>query len=100
MTTTTQQRAGLAWHEAELISERDRLAREVHDVLSHTLGAVSIQLAALDSRIAAGDAPADVHERIEALHRLVGESLDEARDAVRALRADGRHLIRRLKVPM
>jgi signal transduction histidine kinase len=86
-------RAALARHEAALISERDRLAREVHDVLSHTLGAVSVQLTALDSRVAAGDAPTDVRERIEAIHRLVGEGLGEARDAVRALRGDGLSLL-------
>jgi signal transduction histidine kinase len=77
----------------ELVSERDRLAREVHDVLSQTLGAVSVKLTALDSSVAAGDEPADVRERIEALHRLVGEGLGEARGAVRALREDGLSLV-------
>jgi signal transduction histidine kinase len=93
MTAAAEQRPALAWGDAELVSERDRLAREVHDVLSHTLGAVSVQLTALDSRVAAGDEPTDVRERIEAIHRLVGEGLGEARDAVRALRGDGLSLV-------
>lgn len=96
-TATTEQRAALAWHEAELISERVRLAREVHDLLAHTLGAVSIQLTALDSRVAAGDAPDSVRDRIGAIHRLVGDGLSEARDAVRALREDGLPLETRLR---
>jgi signal transduction histidine kinase len=97
MTTTMEQRAGLAWAEAALIGERNRLGREIHDVLAHTLGAVSIQLTALDSRVAAGDAPEDLRERIGAIHRLVGEGLDEARDAVRALREHGLPLVKRLR---
>ena len=70
----------------ELSRERARLRREIHDILAHTLGAVSVQLTALDSCVAAGDAPADVRERISDMHRLVRDGLGEARDAVRSLR--------------
>jgi signal transduction histidine kinase len=83
---TAERRAVLADREAELTSERNRLGREIHDVLAHTLGTVSIQLTALDSRLGAGDPPEALRARVRALHELVGEGLDEARDAVRALR--------------
>jgi signal transduction histidine kinase len=94
---SAEQRAALAWAETELINERNRLGREIHDVLAHTLGAVSVQLSTLDSCVAAGAAPADVRDRIEAIHRLVDEGLGEARDAVRALRDQGPPLVRRLR---
>jgi signal transduction histidine kinase len=83
---TAERRALLADREAQLTSERNRLGREIHDVLAHTLGTVSIQLTALDSRLGAGDPPDALRTRVRALHELVGEGLDEARDAVRALR--------------
>lgn len=42
-------RAALAGQEAELAAGRNRLARDLHDVLAHTLGALSIQLTAIDT---------------------------------------------------
>jgi signal transduction histidine kinase len=97
ISTSAQPWVALKWAEAELISERNRLGRDVHDVLAHTLGAVSIQLTALDSRIAVGDSQTDVRDRIKAIHRLLSEGLGEARDAVRVLRQDGLPLLARLE---
>jgi len=85
---TAQRRLALADREAQLVTERNRLGREIHDVLAHTLGAVSIQLTALDSRLDAGDTPEALRARVRGLHGLVGDGLREARDAVRALRDD------------
>ncbi len=85
---TAQRRVALADREAQLVSERNRLGRELHDVLAHTLGAASIQLTALDSRLAAGDSTEQLRERVRGLHGLVGDGLREARDAVHALRDD------------
>jgi signal transduction histidine kinase len=85
---TAERRLALADREAQLVTERNRLGREIHDVLAHTLGALSIQLTALDSRLDAGDAPETLQARVRGLHSLVGEGLREARDAVRALRDD------------
>jgi signal transduction histidine kinase len=85
---TAERRVALADREAQLVTERNRLGREIHDVLAHTLGAVSIQLTALDSRVAAGDPPEALRGRVRGLHSLVGDGLQEARDAVRALRDD------------
>jgi signal transduction histidine kinase len=80
--------AELARLDAELADERNRLARDLHDVLAHTLGALSIQLTAIDSLARKHQVPATLQEQIERGTRLVGAGLEEARQAVRALRED------------
>lgn len=72
------------------LAERNRLAGEIHDVLAHSLGALAVQLDALDAMLAAG--PPD-HGTLQQARTVVGrsrrlavEGLDEARRAVRALR--------------
>jgi signal transduction histidine kinase len=85
---TAQRRLALTDREAQLVNERNRLGRDLHDVLAHTLGAVSIQLTALDSRLEAGDSVDELRARLRRLHSLVGDGLLEARDAVNALRDD------------
>ena len=42
-------RAEVERERAELLSERNHLAREIHDVLAHTLAALSLQLEAFDT---------------------------------------------------
>ena len=83
---TAYERAEVVRREAELVGERNRLGRELHDVLAHTLGALSIQLTALDTLVRTGASRDDLRLQIERGHQLVGEGLDEARQAVRALR--------------
>jgi signal transduction histidine kinase len=73
---------------AEIASERNRLGREMHDVLAHTLGALSIHLTALDTLARNGAGQQELTKQIERGQQLVGEGLDEARQAVRALRGD------------
>jgi signal transduction histidine kinase len=72
---------------AELLSERNHLAREIHDVLAHTLAALSLQLEAFHTVVDGepGTSPA-VREQLERTSLLVREGLDEARGAVGALR--------------
>ena len=78
---------------AELLAGRNHMARELHDVLAHTLSALSLQLEALDATIDNGPAPsADVLEQLELTKRLVRAGLDDARGAVRALREDAPQL--------
>src|SRR6185312_7381007 len=70
-------------------AERNRLARELHDVLAHTLAALSLQLEAFATVVDAEPAPSQrVREQLERTRQLVREGLDEARGAVRALRHD------------
>jgi signal transduction histidine kinase len=88
LVATARQRADVIRREAELVGERNRLGREMHDVLAHTLGALSIQLTALDTLVRTGASRNQLHTEIQHSHELVGEGLDEARQAVRALRDD------------
>lgn len=73
---------------AEVADERNRLGREMHDVLAHTLGALSIHLTALDTLARNGAGQQELAAQIERGQELVGAGLDEARQAVRALRGD------------
>ncbi|MGQ4402643.1 sensor histidine kinase [Streptomyces hayashii] len=94
---TERRRTAVARAEAELAGERNRLGRELHDVLAHTLGALSIQLTAIDT-LARNNAPRDkLITQIELGHELVSTGLDEARQAVRALRGESAPLAAQLE---
>jgi signal transduction histidine kinase len=73
---------------AAALEERGRIARDLHDVLAHSLGALSVQLelaeALLDER---GDT-AGALKHVRRSRRLAVQGLTEARNAVAALRAD------------
>jgi signal transduction histidine kinase len=84
----TEARAEAERARAELLDGRNHLARELHDVLAHTLSALSLQLEALDALVSTGGSAAAVREQLDSTKRLVREGLDEARGAVRALRDD------------
>jgi signal transduction histidine kinase len=85
----TEARAEAERARAELLVGRNHLARELHDVLAHTLSALSLQLEALDALMGAGPPTTpEVRGQLDSIKRLVREGLDEARGAVRALRED------------
>lgn len=70
------------------LAERARLAREIHDVLAHSLGALGIQLQTVEALLSdRGDIPGAL-ERIVQAQRLVAEGLEETDRAVQALRTD------------
>jgi signal transduction histidine kinase len=79
-------RAALA--EAVAVEERSRLARDMHDVLAHSLSALALQLEA--TRLLARERGADpeVVQGVERAHHLAAGGLDEARRAIAALRGD------------
>ncbi len=83
-----QRRAQLL-HEREVAARaeagRVALARDLHDVLAHTLGGLAIQLDAADALLEAGDA-ASARPRVSSARDLAAAGLDEARRAVAALR--------------
>jgi signal transduction histidine kinase len=85
-----RERADIEQARAELFADRNHLARELHDVLAHTLAALSIQLEALDVTVHASEHSVDpeIVQQVERTKRLVREGLAEARNAVRALRDD------------
>jgi signal transduction histidine kinase len=82
-------RAEVERERASVLADRNRLAREMHDVLAHTLGALLVQLEALDAQLeGAEDAPASVRQGLERTRALAADGLVEARRAVQALRDD------------
>jgi signal transduction histidine kinase len=77
---------------ADVLDERARIAREIHDVLAHSLGALSIQIQA--ARVVLTDYR-DVDRALDTLaaaQRMASEGLTETRRAVHALRTDTRPL--------
>jgi len=82
------QRSREAQVEAARGAERIRLAREIHDVLGHTLSALAVQLEGARLLLEHGGADATAVEAVARSHRLAREGLDEARRAVGTLRGD------------
>lgn len=66
-------------------ASRVALARDLHDVLAHSLGGLVVQLDAVDALLEAGDDRA-ARGRVVDARRLAVEGLAEARRAVAALR--------------
>jgi signal transduction histidine kinase len=84
-----QLRASRAAHaESAALAERGRVARDMHDVLAHSLSALALQLEG--ARLLARDRGSDpeVVEAVERAHHLAREGLSEARDAIAALRGE------------
>ena len=71
---------------ADLFDERARIAREIHDVLAHSLGALGIQIQAARS-VLHKDAD-QASDLLAAAQQMAAEGLVEPRRAVQALRAD------------
>ncbi|MGA9876785.1 MAG: histidine kinase [Solirubrobacteraceae bacterium] len=73
---------------AAAAAERGRLAREMHDVLAHSLSALALQLET--TRMLARERRVDeeVTRAIEQAHHLAAGGLDEARRAIAAERGD------------
>jgi signal transduction histidine kinase len=66
--------------------ERNRLARDLHDTLAHSLSALNVQLQAL--RTLLNHDPTAAQEAVEELSALARRGLDESRQAIQALRTD------------
>jgi signal transduction histidine kinase len=92
---TSQQNAALVEElqhsrEAEqrnaVVAERGRLARELHDVLAHTLSSLSLHLESTRVLAVSRGVDHDLVERIDRGVALARTGLEEARDAVGTLR--------------
>ena len=81
-----RERARVAELEAAVGEERTRLAREIHDVLAHSLTALVVQLDS--AKLIAEKLPTDLPEALDKARHLAKSGLDEARRAVEALRGD------------
>jgi len=85
-------RAHAAENQASALAERARIAREIHDVLAHSLAAVSVNLQAAEGLL--GELPADargpeVTQAMECIERAVAftrDGMTETRRAITALR--------------
>jgi signal transduction histidine kinase len=71
---------------AAALAERTRIARDVHDVLAHSLSALAVQLQGARLMLLRDGAPADTLAQLERAQHLASEGLAEARRAVTALR--------------
>ncbi len=79
-------------HEEQLraarLEESARIARDIHDVLAHSLAGLTIQLEATDALLAQGADTETIRARVQRAHELAREGLRETRRAVGALRGD------------
>jgi signal transduction histidine kinase len=79
-------------HEEQLratrLEEQARIARDIHDVLAHSLAGLSIQLEATTALLDQGADPESIRERVDRAHQLARDGLRETRRAVGALRGD------------
>ncbi|MEV0610037.1 histidine kinase [Polymorphospora rubra] len=74
--------------QAAALSERARIARELHDVLAHSLGALRVQLEVAEVQLTEKGDIGGAAARIRRARRLAGDGLVGARSAVAALRTD------------
>jgi signal transduction histidine kinase len=72
---------------AAVLAERQRLAREMHDVLAHSLSGLALQLEGARLR-ASGLGDAQLVESLERAHHLARSGIEEARRAIGMLRDD------------
>ena len=94
----SNQRAGLllaeleqtraAQAQAAALAERQRLTREMHDVLAHSLSGLVLNLEGARLLAAQGGADAQVGDAIDRAHRLARTGLEEARRAIGMLHDD------------
>ncbi|HWG27474.1 sensor histidine kinase [Actinospica sp.] len=75
---------------AAALAERSRIAREIHDVLAHSLAALTVQLEAADALLDSGNEAATerAHTYVQKSRRIAREGLVETRRAIAALRED------------
>lgn len=73
---------------AAVAAERGRLAREMHDVLAHSLSALALSLETTRLLARKRGVDEDITAAIEKAHHLAASGLDEARRAIAAERGD------------
>jgi len=81
-----QNRAAQA--EAAMLAERQRLAREMHDVLAHSLSGLMLNLEGARLLASQDGSQSRVGDAIDRAHRLAKTGLEEARRAIGMLRGD------------
>ena len=76
----------LATEQLATARERNRLARDLHDTLAHSLAGLVVQLQAIETLLKAEPEAARVE--LEKAHRIAQEGLQETRHAIQDLRVD------------
>ncbi len=69
------------------VAERERIARDLHDVLGHTLSVIVLK-SELAGRLAEGD-PARARTEIADVEQIARKALSEVREAIRGYRSEG-----------
>lgn len=69
------------------IAERERISRDLHDLLGHTLSTITLK-SALAARLASSD-PDRAGKEMRDVEEVSRDALDQVRDAVRGYRASG-----------
>jgi len=82
------ERSRAAEARAAALGERQRLAREMHDVLAHTLSGLLLNLEGARLLAERGAADPELEDAIRRAHRLAKTGLSEARRAIGMLRDD------------
>jgi signal transduction histidine kinase len=70
------------------LDERARIAREIHDVLAHSLGALALHIQAARAVLTDTRDEARAVELLDQAQRMASDGLSETRRAVQALRGD------------
>ncbi len=80
-------RAAASEAQSRAMAERASIARDIHDVLAHSLSGVNMQLSLADALFESGDVAAG-RDAVRTAQRLVVDGLQEARSAMQTLRGD------------
>ncbi|WP_042272062.1 sensor histidine kinase [[Clostridium] dakarense] len=72
--------------ELAILKERNRISREIHDSVGHSLSTTIIQLGAIENLVSKDE---DLKELVHELREFVKESFKEVREAVTSLKPEG-----------
>ncbi len=72
---------------AAVAAERTRIARELHDVVAHSVSVIAVQAGSLRRRLHHGVAPTE--DDLAAIERTARDALGDMRRMLGLLRADG-----------
>ena len=72
-------------YERATLAERDRIAREIHDLVAHSLSVTMLQVTAARRMVDAGDDPAEIVSALEDAERVGRRAMSDIRQTVRGM---------------